>query len=315
MATSPRFRHARNRLIPAILTAALTAVTAAACSSAGTSSTTGSSTVAHSSTSAAARAHLSGKRLGISVCCEQPQINEIANALTTNVSRNATGLSATVVNGQASTQKAFQDIQTFLAQDYNAIWTTLITGQGYNNLAAQAARQHIPWVNFSGSAVTGATLNIVIPESQLGYAVGTATAAWMVSHHETTAAIGATIDSTGANSARTQGFVQGVHAKLPRVKVYEVGNDAITNTAAATIGANLLQAHPNIRVLFGWIADDGVGLLQAARQAGDTNPNSFLVATDEGNTQVYQLIASGSPLQIGASLGYPFGAIEGENLL
>jgi ABC-type sugar transport system substrate-binding protein len=265
-----------------------------------------------SSSGASKTAPFAGKRLGISVCCPQPQIDVIANAITDSVKKDKTGLKATVVNGQASTQKAMQDVQTLLAQGYDAVWTTLISGQGYDNLAAQAAAKHLPWVNFSGSAVTGATMNIVIPESQLGYAVGVATADWMQAHQQQGAAIGATFDSTGANVARTDGFIAGVHSKLPDVKVYKVGNDKPSTTVAAGLGANLLQAHPDIRVLFGWTADDGVGLLQAAKEAGNSDPDKFLVATDEGNDQVYQLVGSKSLLQLAASLGYPFGAIAGE---
>lgn len=258
---------------------------------------------------------LAGKRVGVSVCCPVPQIDVIANTLKTSVTRNGSGLEVTVVNGQSSTQKAHSDVQTFLAQGFNGIWTTLISGQGYDSLAQQAAAQHVPWINFSGSAVTGATLNIVIPEEQLGYTVGTATADWMIAHGQSNAAIGATKDTTGASDARTTGFIAGVHSKLPNVAVYTVGSDTSTASAASALGANLLQAHPEIKVLYGWVADDAVGLMQAAKAAGNADPKSFLVASAEGNDQIYQLISSNSILQYGSSLGYPFGAIAGANLL
>jgi ribose transport system substrate-binding protein len=60
----------------------------------------------------------------------------------------------------------------------------------------------------------------------------------------------------------------------------------------------LLQAHPDIDVLFGWASQDAVGLAQAAREAGKTDPASFLVTTVETDPQVFELIKSGSVLQI-----------------
>ncbi|WP_187270754.1 sugar ABC transporter substrate-binding protein [Lacisediminihabitans profunda] len=294
-----------RRLAAVSATAILTAVIISGCSAA----------TPDSPKSTPENASLNGQRLGISVCCAVPQIDTIANGITDNVKKNRTGLTATVVNGQSSTQKAKTDVQTFLAQDFDAIWTTLISGQGYDSLAREAADRGIPWVNFSGSAVTGATLNIVIPEEQLGYVLGTATAKWMADHDLKGASIGATIDSTGANVARTEGFIAGVKATLPKVTVFKVGNAASTSTAGQSIGANLLQAHPDIKIFFGWTADDAVGLLSAAKQAGYSNPDDFLVVSPEANDQIFKLIGSKSLLGLGASLGYPFGVIAGENLL
>lgn len=301
--STPRRTLAR-RLTAAGSAAILTALIVSGCSAS-----------PDSATGSPAAGSLEGQRLGISVCCAVPQIDVIANAITGNVEKNGTGLTATVVNGESSTQKAMTDVQTFLAQDFDAIWTTLISGQGYDTLAQEAADRGIPWVNFSGSAVTGATLNIVIPEEQLGYVLGVATAEWMSENDLKDASIGATIDSTGANVARTEGFIAGVNASLPDVTVYKVGNAASTSTAGESIGANLLQAHPDIKVFFGWTADDAIGLLSAAKQAGFSNPNEFLVVSPEANDQIFQLIASKSLLGLGASLGYPFGAIAGANLL
>ena len=312
-------------ILPGIIALAL-ATTACGSSSSGGSEGSGAPASSGASASSGApeasgapessgKLPLEGKRLGVSVCCPQPQIDVIANAITDSVKKNDTGLASTVVNGQASPQKAVQDVETMIAQGYDAIWTTAITGQGFEALAAQAAEKKIPWVNFSGSAVTGATLNIVIPETQLGYAVGVATADWMQKHNQTDAAIGATIDGTGANVGRTEGFIDGVHSKLPKVEVFKAANDKPSTTVAAGIGANLLQSHPAIHVLFGWTADDGVGLLQAAKEAGNDDPNSFLVVTVEGNDQVYELLASKSLMQVAASLGYPFGAIAGERMV
>jgi len=290
--------------------AALAGIAAVAMLATGCSGTTGGSPSGDPS-----GVSLDGQRIGISVCCPVPQIDVIANAIVDSAESNDSGVDTTVVNGNSDVQKARSDIQTFLAQGYNGIWSTLISGQGYDTIAKQAAESGVPWVNFSGSAVTGATLNIVIPEEQLGFALGVAAAGWMSDNGVESGSVGATIDSTGANTKRTEGFEAGVKSVLPDVEVFTVGNAASTTTAGQAIGANLLQAHPDIAVFFGWTADDAIGLLSAAKAAGTDDPAKFLVVSPEANDQVYKLIADGSILQIAASLGYPFGAIAGERLL
>ena len=58
------------------------------------------------------------------------------------------------------------------------------------------------------------------------------------------------------------------------VKFYKA---AVNNTteSGAQQAANLLQAHPDMTVMFSWGGDVTTGGLQAAAEAGKTDPNTF----------------------------------------
>jgi ABC-type sugar transport system substrate-binding protein len=290
---------------------ALLCLAATACSSAGS----GQSSAVSGSTASGSATHvtsLAGKKLGIALCCPVPQVYSMANAVVTGIHHTNSGLRYVSVDAQGSVPTSQNDLQEFIAQQYNAIWSTLPDVSGFASLATQAVQQHMVWVNDSGGPLTGATENIMISSYAVGEQVGVAVAHWMQQHGQANSAVGAseqTIDPS--NTLRTTGFIAGLHSVLPDVKVYVAADNSSTSNTGATIGANLLEAHPNISVFYGWYSQGAVGLAQGAKEAGKTNPNTFLVATPETDTQVLQLIASGSILQIALDQNAQLGALAG----
>jgi ABC-type sugar transport system substrate-binding protein len=315
-----RLRRPRAALLVSGLVAMAMAVAIAGCGGASSSSSSGtasSSSAAQSSTSTTASAQaLKGKRLGVSLCCSLEALQQVSDVLQGAAKASGNGLQVSVKIGDGNPQTQIQTIQSMLAQGYNAIYTTLLNGQGYNQLAAEAKAKHVVWVNFSGSAVAGATLNLTPPGLTYGFPLGVAAAKWMQAHGYSSSQVGATINTDDAVTAqRTQGFVQGVHSVLPSVHVWLAAEDNNSETAAANDGADLLQAHPAIKVLFGWSSSDALGLTEAAAQHGDTNPSTFFITTPDGITGVYQKILQNSPLQLAATIGIPFGAAAAEHYI
>jgi ABC-type sugar transport system substrate-binding protein len=70
---------------------------------------------------------------------------------------------------------------------------------------------------------------------------------------------------------------------------------------AASVTANLLQAHPNISVVFTWGADTSVGALQAAREAGRTDPKKFFIGSIDVTDEQIGQIATGTTVMQGAA--------------
>jgi len=302
-----------------------TVIIVAGCGSSSSSSSSKLSTPASSTTSSAAPTtsgstaatvkpgSLKGKTVGVSMCCPVPNVAAIADAVTGAISNS--GMGSKVVNAKGSSTTAQQDVGSFIAQGDDAIWTTLLSSDGFSSLAQRAKQQHIPWVNLSGGAVTGATMNIVSANEADGFILGKRAAAWMQKHNQTNAEVGATQPADAGNQLKTKGFIAGLHSVLPNVKVYTAADNTPTSTASAHVAANLLQAHPNIRVLWAWYSQGGVGATEAARQAGHSDPNSFLVTTFESDPQVIKLIKAHSVLQFALVQNYNLAATAGANML
>lgn len=301
----------------AVLAAVVTAVLAAGCSSSSSppsASATGTPSAANSSSSSAA-ARLAGMKIGIELCCAIPQVESVATEVEAEVHKYAPGIEITVTNAEGSIQKSQSDVETFIAQGYNAIWTTIGSTVPMPALAQEAAAKHIIWVNYSGGVVTGA-INLIANAYGLGYSVGVLTAQWMQKHDDTNTTVGATqytLDPT--NAEKTTAFIAGLHSILPNVKVYTAVENDGTSTAGAQDGADLLEAHPGMSVLFACDSQDAVGEEQAMKEAGDTNPNKYLVSSIETDTQTVALMAQHSVIQIAEDQNAQLVAVAGGRLL
>jgi ABC-type sugar transport system substrate-binding protein len=79
----------------------------------------------------------------------------------------------------------------------------------------------------------------------------------------------------------------------------------VQDSASAT--ASLLEAHPNIDVMFGWGSDTSVGITQAVKEAGHTDPTKFFVgAMDLYAPSLADLATGKSVLQGGTVFDYDY---------
>jgi ribose transport system substrate-binding protein len=310
---NPRRRPGR-RGVAVVLAAVVTVLLATACSSSSSSSASSSSS-SQSTAASSGAASLAGKKIGIELCCAIPQVESVATEVSAEVHKYAPNVEITVTNAEGSIQKSQSDVETFIAQGYNAIWTTIGSTVPMPALAKQAAAKHIIWVNYSGGVITGA-INLIANAYGLGYAVGVQTGHWMQQHGETNVPVGATqytLDPT--NAEKTTAFIAGLHSVLPNVKVYTAVENDGTSTAGAQDGANLLEAHPGMAVLFACDSQDAVGEEQALKEAGDTNTNKYLVASIETDSQTLALMAAHSTIQIAEDQNAQLAAVAGGRLL
>jgi ribose transport system substrate-binding protein len=260
---------------------------------------------------------IKGEKIAFSICCSSQALFEMGDAMQHEAAIEGHGVTVKVVNagGDATTQVS--QVQDLVNQGYKAIAIVTLNPPLFSAIAKQAESKGIGFFNLSGGAVTGATSNITVPTIALGYPVGVQTGEWLKQHNLTTAQVGATTDTENAgNGDRTVGFVDGLHSVLPNVKVWTAAENTGSGTVALADGQNLLQAHPQIRVLFAFQNTDVQGLLQAANEAGYKSPSKFLVTTADGVSFIYNDIASGtSLLQFATTNGLTFFATRDEELV
>ena len=109
-----------------------------------------------------------------------------------------------------------------------------------------------------------------------------------------------------ALALRTAGFNAGFKSIVPDAKIYDAGS-AQDASAGANAASSLIQAHPDMSVLFAWGADVPLGALQAANEAGKTDNKKFSVwAMDVSDAQIADIIGGKTLLQGGGVVPFRF---------
>jgi ABC-type sugar transport system substrate-binding protein len=108
---------------------------------------------------------------------------------------------------------------------------------------------------------------------------------------------------------RSQGLKDGVRKYCPQAQL--VGEvEAITVDKGADASANMLQAHPNMKVILAFGDDPGIGAYAAAMEAGRTNPDEFLVGSADGTRLGMDKVALGGIYQCCATFFFSFSATQ-----
>ena len=253
-------------------------------------------------------ATLRGRRVGIS----SPHQVEILHELYEDMKREARKpeheLEVVVVDAANDAVKQLGDIESFIAQGYDAIFFLALPSPALEGLVAQAKVKGIPMFNHGASPVTGATQNIVLDQRLSGTEVGRFAGRWIQEFHGGQAEVGILGNSQDPwLQMRTQGLKDGLRETAPAAKIVgEVHGHSIELGASAA--ANLLQAHPGIKVMLAHADDPGFGCYTAAKEAGRINASQFLVASCDGTRLVMDKVAEGGIYQATWSYLFPLSA-------
>ncbi|HEY4825389.1 MAG TPA: sugar ABC transporter substrate-binding protein [Solirubrobacteraceae bacterium] len=296
------------------------ALFAAGCGS--SSSTTSSGTPAATTTAGAtsatnASATKTNALAGKTLCISNPVTVDLLTQAWADMNQaakqsgNGLHIDVTTANGNTSMQLS-QASQMVTSGNCSAIAAVPLDGAGWNSVVAAAQKKGIPFFNHSSEVIKGVTEFYALNQYQGGYNVGKVAGQWLNSHNPS-AGVGVIDDpSSSGLHARAQGFTTAVKATDPKAQIYTAGEAGADTPSGATAASNLLVAHSNIAVLFGYNDPTGLGAYQAAVSAGHTDPSKFFVSSVDGTTQSIQKIAQGTIYQAVASywFRYSFPAME-----
>jgi ABC-type sugar transport system substrate-binding protein len=292
------------------------ALFAAGCGSS-SSSTSSTTTAASAGATTSATTAKTGALASKTLCISNPvtvdlltqawaDMNEAAKQ-----SGNGLHIDVTTANGNTSMQLS-QASQMVTSGNCSAIAAVPLDGDGWASVVAAAKAKGIPFFNHSSEVIPGVTEFYSLNQYQGGYSVGTVAGKWL-NAHDASAGVGVIDDpSSSGLHARAQGFTAAVKATAPKAQIYTVGEAGADTPSGATAASNLLVAHSNIEVLFGYNDPTGLGAYQAAVSAGHNDPSKFFVSSVDGTTQSIQKIAQGTIYQAVASywFRYSFPAME-----
>jgi ribose transport system substrate-binding protein len=275
----------------------------------------GSSTPSESpsgGSTSAATAKLAGKRLCISSPITVDLLTQSYNDMKTAAKQSGNGLSIVITDANGNTSTQLSQATQMANQNCAAIAAVPLDGTGWQTVVAAATAKKIPFFNHSSETITGAAQFVAINHFTAGEAVGKIAGTWLKTKHPEAAA--GVIEDPGSTGLlqRSKGFEKGLKESYPGVKIYTAGDTGADTPSGAKAGANLLQAHRDVRVLFGYNDPTGLGAFQAATEKGYKSPDDFFVASDDGTEEVIQKIQSGTIYQATGSFffRYSFPALE-----
>jgi len=209
-----------------------------------------------------------------------------------------------VVSAEGDPLKQTTDVEGLAAQGADAVIITAAGDVGWEIAIQTVTAQDVPVVNHSGFAITGVDQNVMLDFYESGYKVGAAAAEWLNDTHGGVGQVGILAQSGDSGLAeRSLGMRDGILENSDAEVVAEV--DAYDRLEGAEGAANLIAANPEIRVLLAFNDDVGLGALQAATEAGRTDPNELFIGGTDGLPDALNAIGDGTPYQ--ATWGYMFG--------
>ena len=236
-------------------------------------------------------------RLGLSSPHKAEILNEFYEDMRKEAARSAIGVDFVIVDADGNAVKQMSDLEAFVAQGYEGIFFIALPSDGLESIVASAVKKGIPIFNHGASPVTGCTQNVVLDQHQSGYEVGKFAARWINEKHGGKAEVGVIGNQSDPwLRIRLQGMKDGLKEHAP-------GSQVVAETHGHTIelgasgAANMLQAHPAMKILLAHADDPGFGACQAATEAGKINPDQFLVASADGTRLVLDKIAQGGIYQ------------------
>jgi ABC-type sugar transport system substrate-binding protein len=253
-------------------------------------------------------ATLHGKRVGISSPHKVEILNELYEDMKREADRPDNHLEVVVVDANNDAVKQLSDIESFIAQQYDGIFFLALPSAGLERLVAQATAQGIFMFSHGASPVAGATHNVVLDQHFSGAQIGGFAGEWINEKYGGKAEVGVLGNSSDPwLQIRTQGLKDGLLAAAPNAEIVgEVHGHSIELGASGA--ANLLKAHPEIKVLLAHADDPGFGCYTAAIEAGKRDPEQFCVASCDGTRLVMDKVAEGGVYQATWSYLFPFSA-------
>ena len=142
----------------------------------------------------------------------------------------------------------------------------------------------IPVVTYNISPEGATCPRVVADQSEFGRVAGTAAAEYWKENHPDTTPVGGAVDLYSAPQCkeRVDGFVEGFRTVYPDFEVVQSVDGGGSRSVSLAACEDLLQAHPEINVMFGINADSALGALDALREINRGTSADSLVASVDG---------------------------------
>jgi len=205
-----------------------------------------------------------------------------------------TGYSIVRQSEDGSAVKAQQIMSSFITNDFAFMARAdAAPPKPFEPLAAQAAKNGQFWINHAVQAVGTAGQNVVFDHAAAGKGIGAAAVRWAKRNGITKPVVGMLANIPDPEGKkRTDYAIKALKAAIPAAKLAGQVYSVDQPQTGATATANLLQAHPDINIIFTFNTVSGKGSVQAADEAGKTNRNEFFIGMADAEEETLNLVKS-----------------------
>lgn len=125
---------------------------------------------------------------------------------------------------------------------------------------------------------------VVSDHTEFGYVAGVAAAEYWQQNHDGEEPVGGAIDlySAPVCALRVQGFVDGFKTIYPDFELTQTVDGAGSRSTSMAAAEDMLQANPEMNVIFGINADSALGGLDALKEIGKGTSDQAVVASVDG---------------------------------
>ena len=224
-------------------------------------------------------------KLQIVATLQSQQINfwsNVQHTLERLASENGVDLTIMDINGDVSTMQKVVDDIVVLKPD-----GVILCGLEKSTLTTHVKTLQdagIPVVTYNIQPDQEICPTVVTDHYELGHTAGVAAAEYWQENHGDDTPIGGAIDLYSAPDCaeRVRGFLEGFQTIFPDFEIVQTVDGAGSRSTSLTAAADMLQAHPEINVIFGINADSALGGLDALNELGRGTSDQTLVASVDG---------------------------------
>jgi ribose transport system substrate-binding protein len=255
---------------------------------------------------------LEGKAVGVASPIEVAILKEFYDTMRRQAEQSGNGEKITVVDANGDSSRQHTQVDAFIAQGVDAIAMFVLTADGWEPQVQQATKAGIGMFNHSASPIAGCTQNVGLDQRAGGAGPGEAAGKWINDNLGGNAEVALiSILNDPQLRLRSEGFKEALARTAPQAKIVGEVN-AQTRDKGAAAAANLLQAHPDIKVIYAAGDDPGLGALSAAKEAGKTDPTQFFIGSSDGTEAAFEKLAENGIYQCTWTFMFPLSATQFE---
>jgi ribose transport system substrate-binding protein len=200
------------------------------------------------------------------------------------------GLTFKVTNAQGDPATQVQQAEELITDKVNLLFTNPAEAPGWQVVGPLAKANNTIWMNWSSVVEPDATVNATVDQALSGSLVAAPVAQWINKYQGGKAQVAMLVSLTDPGfKARATAFEARLKQLVPGVQFVGIGNGGFSSPQVAEQSTqNLIEAHPNLKVIFADWDGAALGAEQAARSLGKTNPQQFYIAGQDGSTEQLQ---------------------------
>lgn len=206
----------------------------------------------------------------------------------------------TIMDFNSDVSTAQEVIEDILVMEPDGVITCGLESSTLTTHVKMLQEAGIPVVTYNLSPDEDICPMVVTDHYEFGYVAGVAGAEYWAENHEGETPIGGAIDlySAPVCAERVEGFVDGFKTIYPDFELVQTVDGGGSRSSSLSAAEDMLQAHPEINVIFGINADSALGGLDALKEVGrGTADESLVVSIDGTETDCAELTDPDSALK------------------